>query len=309
MSASYDVNALTFEAGYHYSTIERTYREATKGSEGGLSLAAIVHTRDWLLLRAMFDGGNRKATEYDQATIGLQADESERDSTRVGLQLELMPGDQVGFVFAYLRRNDEFPNRPNRVPGVANTANGLLEAGYDTYTAEVDLTPTPRIDLSLYYTWEKNRSTTQTGATIASNILTYAGSDETNTFGLNGRVVLVPDRWTFDLNARHQKLDSLMDITGDPNGSFAVARASLGGIADITDYGDTQLTTASARLEYHPATALTFAVGYAYEKYVYLDAFSWGLLVYPQANTGFYLKADDRSYNASVAFTNMTYRF
>jgi uncharacterized protein with beta-barrel porin domain len=73
VSASYDVNALTFEAGYHYSTIERTYREATKGSEGGVSLAAIVHTRDWLLLRAMFDGGNRKATEYDQATIGLQA--------------------------------------------------------------------------------------------------------------------------------------------------------------------------------------------------------------------------------------------
>jgi hypothetical protein len=309
VSGSYDFNALTLDAGYHYSTIERTYREATKGSESGVSLAAIVHTRDWLLLRAMLDTGNRKATEFDQATIGLQADESRRDSTRVGMQLELTPRDQVTFMLAYLRRNDEFPGRPNRVPGVANTANGLLKASYDTYTAEVDLTPNPRINLSVYYTWEKNLSTTQTGATLASNILTFNGSDKTNTFGLNGNVVLVPDRWTCIVDARRQKLDALMDITGDPNGSFALARASLGGIKDINDYGDTQLTTASARLEYHPARALTFAMGYAYEKYVYLDAFSWGLLVYPQANTGFYLKADDRSYKANVAFANMTYRF
>jgi hypothetical protein len=310
VSGSYDYKVLTVDAGYFSSTIDRTYREATKGTENGVSLAAIVRTKDWLLFRGMFDDGTRKASGYDTAaSIGLQADESERDSTRVGIDLELTPGDKVGFVLAYFRRNDEYPNRPNRVPGVANTANGLLKAKYDSYTAEVDLTPNTRADLSLYYTYEKNLSTTQTGATLASNILTFGGSDKTNTFGVNGNFVIVPDRWTVVLNARRQKLDGLMDVTGDPNGSFAVARATLGGIKDITDYGDTEYTTASARLEYHPATALTFATGYAYEKYNYLDAFSQGLLVYPQVNTGFYLKADNGPYKANVVFGNMTYRF
>jgi hypothetical protein len=310
VSASYDVHALTIDAGYRYSTIDRTYREATKGTENGVSLAAIVRAKNWLLFRGMVDDGKRTASEYDAAaSIGLQADESERDSTRVGIDLDLTPSDKVGFVLAYVRRNDEYPNRPDRVPGVSNTSNGLLKASYDSYTAEIDLTPSTRTDVSLYYTYEKNRSTTRTGATLASNILTFNGSDKTNTFGLNANFVLVPDRWTVNLNARGQKLDALMDITGDPNGSFAVARATLGGIADITDYGDTEVTTVSAKLEYHPATAVTFAAGYAYERYIYLDAFSWGLLVYPQVGTGFYLKADDRSYKANVVFANMTYRF
>ena len=310
VSANYDFNVLTLEAGYRYSTIDRTYREATEGAESGASISAIVRQKNWLLFRAMFDDGKRTASGYDAtASLGLQADESERDSTNAGINVELTPSDKVAFVLAYLRRNDEYPNRPNLVPGVANTANGLLKAKYDTYTAEADLTPGARTNLSLYYTYEKNLSRTRIGATLASNILTFDGSDKTNTFGINANVVLVPDRWTFNLDARSQKLDGLMDVIGDPNGSFALARASIGGIKDITDYGDTELTTVTARFEYHPATALTFATGYAYEKYVYLDAFSQGLLVYPQVGTGFYLKADDRSYKANVVFANMTYRF
>jgi hypothetical protein len=310
VSASYDVKALTFDAGYHYTRRDWTYREATEGTENGVLLSAVLHSRNWLLFRGHFEDAKRTAKGFDAATdIGLQVDQADRDSTRAGIDVELTPNDKVGFVLAYLRRHDDFPDRPNRVPGVSNTANGLLKANYDSYTAEIDLTPSARGNVSFYYTWEKNLSTTQTGATSVLNILNFAGSDKTNTFGLNGSLVLVPNRWTFNVDARRQKLDALMDVTGDPNGSFAIARASLGGIKDITDYGDTEYTTASARLSFHPATALTFSAGYAYEKYVYLDAFSWGLLVYPQVNTGFYLKADDRSYNVNIVFANMTYRF
>ncbi len=40
-----------------------------------------------------------------------------------------------------------------------------------------------------------------------------------------------------------------------------------------------------------------------------MSVFSEGLLVFPGVSTGFYLKADDRSYKANVVFSNMTYRF
>ena len=80
---------------------------------------------------------------------------------------------------------------------------------------------------------------------------------------------------------RSQQLDGLMDVTGDPNGSFALARASYGGIQDITDYSDTELRTVSAELDYSVTTAWGLSFGYWYERYTFADAFSAGTETYP----------------------------
>jgi hypothetical protein len=147
------------------------------------------------------------------------------------------------------------------------------------------------------------------GGTTLLGRLTFAGSDKTNTFGVHANLKLVPDKWTFRLNARRQKLDGLMAIAGDPGGSFALARATLGGIQNITDYGDTEVTVATARLEYAVATPWSVGAGYSYYKYVYADAFSGGTLVFPQSGTGFYLKPNDGTYTANVFFTYLNYRW
>ena len=327
--ASYDLKPLTVEATYRNSKLERTYREATEGTESGMSVAAILHGSDMLRFRGVFDKSNRTATAgYDPATsLGLAADISERDRTRTGLDLELTPNDKVGFVLSYARWNNDYPNRPTRRAGVANMTNGLLGAKYDTYTAEIDLTPSERVDFSTYYTYENNLRTTRispnpgAGYAPASTPLTFDGSEKTNTFGVIANLVLVPEsfasgvgKWTANLNARRQKLDGLMGITGDPNGAFALARLAYGGIQSIGDYDDTELLTASAEIDYTAAESWTVAFGYAYEKYDFADAFSDGTVMNP-GDSGrvdravFYLKANDNPYRVNVAYVKLNYRF
>ena len=80
------------------------------------------------------------------------------------------------------------------------------------------------------------------------------------------------------------------------------------GPQDITDYDDTELTTAVLDLAYTVSKAWTFSVGYAYEKYKIADAFSDGTTLFPQAVL-FFLKANDGGYKANVAYAKLNYRF
>lgn len=310
---SYDIKDVTIEGTYRNTQIERTYREGKKNSINGGSVAVILHTSDWLAFRGVFDKDNRTVTEFgdpdDTAVgIGLQADESERHSTRTGFQLEITPIDKITFTAAYVRRNDEYPNRPDRVVGVADTSNGLLHAKFDSYTLEGDFTLSERSDFGLFYTYEKNISTTRTGSTAVINMLTFDGSDKTNTYGAYANFVLVPDKWTFMFNAQSQKLDGLLAVTGDPAGSFALARVAYGGIQDIIGYDDTTLQTVLAQLRYSMAKSWDVNVGYAYEKYSLANDYTSGNEVFP-ATGGFYLKANNGNYTANVFFTRLNYRF
>jgi putative beta-barrel porin MtrB/PioB len=310
VSAAYDIKALTLEGAYRHIKTDRTYREAEESTLDGFTIAAILRTRDWLNVRASFDDSSRTPGGPGvTAATRLPSDEAERDSTRVGVDVEVTPSSKVAFILSYLRRKDEYTN-PDAVAGVPGSAYGLLDAKYDSFTGEIDLTPSARFELGAYYTYEKNLSTTQafSGGTTAQGLLNFAGSDETDTFGVNATVHLVPEKWTFKLNARRQKLDGLMDITGDPTGSFAVARAAYGGIQDITDYSDTELTVAVLELDYEVGERLSFGIGYGYEKYEFADAFSVGTNVYPLAGA-FYLKANDGPYEVNAVYAKLNYRF
>jgi hypothetical protein len=326
VQVSYDVNDLTLEGTFRNSQIERTYREATSGEDTGYGVAAVFHAKEWLSFRGHYDRLDRTAEGH--TVYGFQADEAERETTRTGVDIELTPASKVGVIFAYFRRNDDYPNRPDRVQvsggapvagaqPIPGTPSGLLEASYDTFTVEFDYTPSARAELSAYYTYEKNAQTNQwsttTGANL-NNLLNYAGSDKGDTFGLNGVVQLVPDKWTFSLMLRHQKIDGLMDITAREAGAFytpgrtTLVPAGTGGALDITDFDDTELTTAVADLAYSLASAWTFSVGYAYDKYTHADAFSDGTSIFPQSVL-FFLKANDGGYTANILYTKLNYRW
>ncbi len=237
--------------------------------------------------------------------------------------------DQVTFLASYFRRNEDYPNRPNRAPGVDGTSNGLLHAKYDTYTLEGDWTPSAKTDLGVFYTYEKNLSTTRYGGTGSAaaapyspliSMLTFDGSDKTDTFGIFANFVMVPDKCSMVFNAQRQKLDGLMDVTGDPRGSFALARVAYGGIQDITDYNDTDLQTINLQLDYLVHRSWALGVGYTYEKYVFADAYSIfgnktdagqfddGNENFP-ASGGFYLKANDGDYKVNIVYAKLTYKF
>ncbi|MCX6538290.1 MAG: MtrB/PioB family outer membrane beta-barrel protein [Acidobacteria bacterium] len=312
-SVSYDVKALTLEGAYRYAKLTRTYREAASGKDNGYSFSALFHASDWLGFRGTYDELKRTASDYPSTTIGLMADEAERKTKRTGVDIELTPMDSLSFTFAYFRKNDDYPNRPGRVAGNLDTTSGLLFAKYDTYTGEFEFTPNERVELSAYYTYEKNlqtnRWTTLTNGAI-NNSLRYDGSDKTNTFGLNAVFHFVPEKWTCTLMARHQKVDGLMGVTANPSGSFYTSRATANppGPQAITDWDDTELTTIGAQLDYAVAKAWTLGAGYMYEKYDYADAYTSGTTLMP-FSVSVFMKADSGPYKANVVYTKLTVRF
>ena len=325
-AVAYDLGDLTLEVQGHASKLERTSREASKGDDNGYAVSALFHAKDWLGFRGVYDDSKR--TAKGETLYGFQSDEAERTTKRTGIDVEFTLPKDVELTFAYALRDVKYPNRPNRIPVTSgapsvgavafpNTPSGLLEAKYDSYTAEIAYAPGERVELDAYYTYEKDRTVNQWSTTTGlalNNLLNYAGTDETDTFGLNAMFVLKPDVWKLSFTAMRQKVDGLMDITAREAGAFytpgrtGLIPAGQGGAADIGDWDDTKLTTVTAQLDYTVTSSWTLSAGYWYEKYDFKDAYTAGTLLMPQSPLIF-MKSNHGAYDANVAYAKMAYRF
>ncbi|MFB3855212.1 MAG: MtrB/PioB family outer membrane beta-barrel protein [Vicinamibacterales bacterium] len=322
---SYDFRDLTVEGVFRNAKVDRTFRDVNSNSENLYGVAAGYRAQDWVHVRAFVNQAHREANDvldpalWGNPNNGLAADEAERDTNRVGLDIEVTPWTFAGVNFNYTRRDIDYPDRIQRIPGDETSIPGLIEAGYDSYTVGVDLLPDPRAEVSAFYTYEKNRATNRRvfgnpGTTITS-INTWLSRDRGDTFGVNAVFRIVPDKWTFLLNAQHQKVDGLIDAEGNPGGAFVNSRVALGlpGPTDITA-DDTSWTVVGAQLDRAILTAWTLSVGYTYEEYDFADDFSslplgvGGLTIFPQSVL-FFSKANDGAYSASVVYARLNYRF
>jgi len=329
-SAAYDYKAFTIEGQVRGGQLERTSREAEKGTESAYVLTAVYHFNDWLGLRGTYDVSKRTA---DGHTIyGFQADEAAFEATKTGVHVDLSPAPGLEMTFGYFRKEVDFVERPNRVavasgvpvPGFVpfpNTPSGLLFNDYDTYTGEVSYTPTTRLELSAYYTYEKDVQANQwhttsgsgTAATL-NNSLRYAQTDELSTYGVNAVFQVVPDKGTLTLSAMNHEMDGLMDVTAREAGSFYTpGRAGLipagqGGAADIIDWDDSNLTTLSAQLDWTLNKAWSFATGYMFEKYDFKDAFNATNKLLPSA-VNIFTKPLFGAYDANLVYARLTFKF
>jgi hypothetical protein len=349
--AGYDFGRLlSLEAAYHNTKYDRVGVEATEGTDAGTAFSAVFHAADWLGVRAMLDSSKQTAGGFDRAEtqylpvpnstatyMGLPSNESERKRTRVGFDFEIEPVSSLEVTLAYFRRNDDYPNRPGRnnqplnsLVDQATTKSGLLSASYDTYTAELDFTPNEKVEVGVFYTYEKNLtsnqwttlaagSTTAPLAPIVNNSIQYNGNDKTTSFGANAVFHFVPEKWTFSLMAQHQKLDGFMDVVfmgTNPGttwgttvtGSFLTGRATVGGLQPFGDWDDTQITTINAQLEWSVAKEWKIIAGYMHEKYTYSDPYTAGTLPMPYHPLNF-LKPDSGNYTAGVSYLKLNYRF
>jgi predicted porin len=321
---SYDLGDLTLEGAYRNLQSEwvgRANSSGTDGTENAYTLAAVYRTGEWVDFRFSFDQAKRTVDGIVPGSVGalqgVMADHAEREQTRIGLEVDLARWNKFGVGFAYYRRNDDYPNRPFEVPGDSSTESGLLEATYDEFSVDFEFMPSERAELAAFYTYEKVEETNQ-WVTLTSgalnNLLRYAPWDKGNTFGVNGRFQIVPEKWTASVLAQYQKVDGFLDITAREAGSFYTpGRTTLippgqGGAADISDYDDTEQTTVILDLAYNVAKSWALSVGYAYEKYSFADAFSDGTNIFPQSVL-FFLKGNDGGYEVNVGYTKLTYRF
>jgi len=332
-SATYDFKALTVEGVVRGGQLERAHREAEKGTESGMGLTAIYHFNDWLGLRGTYDVSKRTADGH--TVYGFQMDEAAFENTKTGLNLEITPTEGLDLGFMYFRRNVDYTGRPNRIAvsggvpivgavATPNTPSGLLDNSYNSYTGEFDYTASERLQVGGFFTYEKGARTNQWATTNSAtatvnplginNLLNYAGSDVTSTFGGHFTFQLVPEKQTLSVNATHQKVDGLIDITANETGTFynpgrtTLIPAGQGGAADIDEVDDTEITTINAQYNFAMSKEWTFSTGYMFEKYDYKDAMTSGKKLMP-AHVYIFMKPNDGAYDASVVYAKLTFKF
>jgi len=313
--ASYDFGKLvSLEAAYHNTKYDRVGVEATGGKDVGSAFSAVFHVADWLGLRAMYDTSHQTAV-YDPLTVGngLPTNETERKRTKTGFDLELSPVNGLELTLAYFRRNDTYPNRPSRVVGGDPQVfgNGLWGASYDTYTAELDYSPSEKVELGAFYTYEKNLTNIKSTSSNGSNVWIYDGNDKTNSFGAHAIFHFVPEKWSVSVNFVNQKVDGILGaLIVNTWGSNYIGRSTLTppGAQPITDWDDTLITTINAQLDWNVTKAWKLSAGYMYEKYTYADAETSGTLPMPIHPLNF-LKPNSGSYTAGVSYLKLGYKF
>lgn len=326
-SATYNFKALTVEGSFSNTELERTNREAEKGKDQGMGLTALYHFNDFLGFRGIYTKTTR--TAEGSTVYGYQADEAPFTNTRLGGDLELSLPHGLEVSLGYIKRKVDYTDRPNRCNVVSNACaattalvtplpdspSGLLGTSYDSYTGQIDWTVNERVELGAYMTYEKDAQTNQWSSnpsTTTYNLVKYAGTDKTNTYGGHAMFTLIPEKATLMVNGSSQKVDGFMDITA-PNqlGSFNTQRAgfSTPGAIDVPGWDGTEITTLNAQLNYSVTKAWGLGAGYTFEKYDYKDPFTVINNELLPVSTIIFMKQNDGKYQANVMYVKMTYKF
>jgi hypothetical protein len=321
-SADYDVGPLvTLEGAYRRNTIDRTFRETEQTAENAASVAVIMHVADMANLRAMYERGSRGYSGLDLARsedasfvvapTGLSAnalgrdgnlrfDQAKRDSDRAGVIFDISPGSMTSFAFTFLHNEDTYNE----------TAHGLQNASYDTYTGEVTISPGEQWNVSAYYTHEKNGSTQINNGTSnfpAIDDFTTRLHDSVDTAGASAAFTIVPAKATLNLGGRYQNLVGTAGFITQPGSTYQLARSNIGGVQDIPNADNAKIVRLDASVDYAFSPKTTLTVGTWYEDYKFSDVDSVGLQnIYPGA---FFLALNDGSYYATVGYVRLTYRW
>lgn len=331
-SVAYDFGQVSLEGGFRHSSFARHFRETEDTSENAFNVAAHLRAADWAVLRASYERAQRdfegleiELSEESSFQIhgtpanllavdpsrvcpagrvcNLRFDQAKKDVDRLGANLQLSPGGNTTIALGYLRTKDDYKE----------TTFGLVEAQYDTFSAEVDFSPSDKVNLFGYFSYEKIadfQRGRQSGATVSVNPLddwTSNVDDKVQSFGGGANFVLRPDKWFLDLSGRYQKVDGNNDLLATAGGAPFAARTAVGGVQDIALYDDTKITTVQAEVRYQFAKSWAATLGGWFEDFEIRDTNTQGLLNYVPGS--FFLAAQDGDYEAKVGYFRLSYRW
>jgi MtrB/PioB family decaheme-associated outer membrane protein len=338
LAASYDFGPATVEGGYRMDGWDRTFRETEKTTQNVGFVKVDVRAAGWLVLHATAEKGSRSFDHLDieqsehasflepgspanllavhpdtpqtdgtplcpaGTVCNLRYDQADRDLDRYGAHAELTPdGGTTTLTLSYIKGKDDYKEN----------LFGLINADNEAMTAEVDFTPTDRVNVYGFYSRE-NISTfqrgRQSGATVSNNRLddwTSAVEDTVDSIGGGATLGVVKDKADLKLYGNYQKVDGNNDITSPPGGAPQNARRTVGGVAGIPLFDDTKIYTLGAELAYRATQQLTVGVGGWYESYRLQDSNTVGLANFVPAS--FFLAAADSDYNAHVLYVRASY--
>jgi hypothetical protein len=353
---TYNLGQIGLEAGWKYTSLNRTFRETEDTSENVFRVAADLR-RDWLALRALGEFGSRDFDSYDAVraeeesflpvpgevalpanqTVLRRYDQAKRDLTRLGAQLELAPGSGKFSAFAsYVHTKFEYDQAPVECedvdlfagqavhcPGGQQAPLGLIDDAYDTFTLEANLTPSERVNLYAFYTWEDGdilQNGRQSGSTLNFNpndVWTSNITTKGNSVGAGADFTIAPDRWFAGVFARYQDVDGNNLVSLRPGystsiygSSPALQQCTSGGAGtpcEIPEFDDTQFTNLSAWVRYQFAAHWSATAGVGFEDYTIDDAQTENTLNYMPAS--FFLQANNRDYQAWVGALSISYHW
>ena len=329
-------SVLGFEVGYKYNQIERVYRESEQTTENTLRAAADLKFGGGVLVRGVYEFGNREYNEYDSIhaeeasfleegapanlTVLRRYDQANRDRNRVGAQVQWAP-DSAMFTLsaAYYLNRDDYDDSPVPCvaatpadlafcPGGEQTPLGLMKAEYETFNLDVDVSPSDRTTIYGFYSREdlfNYQTGRQSGATINFNPTsdwTSTADDKVDSIGAGANFTLVPEKWFLDLFYRYQK------VNGDNAITAGVAlRPPTNPAQSIAEYDDTKINFVSTQVRYKLARDWTFGLGAFWEDYEIQDTQTDEVLFYMPGS--FFINANNTDYQSWVGWLNLSYTF
>ena len=205
-------------------------------------------------------------------------DQAKKDFDRVSALLQVAPGDKVSVSLSYLYARD---NYNEFTPGqfTADTGlYGLNRATYDTFSADVDFTPTERVNLYGFYTRENNNNWQrgrQSGATVSLKPIDdwfSTVADKVDSFGGGAAFAVMPQKLSLNLSGQYQKVDGDNVITAPVGGAPGAREAGAGGPPRIHRLRRHEHHDRQRRRHLHPARSWAVTVGRWYEDYKIEDA-------------------------------------
>jgi MtrB/PioB family decaheme-associated outer membrane protein len=145
-----------FLAGYTREKIDQTFRFFDTTTENTFRLSADLSGISWLMLRGVYEHGNRTGSGFDEQALDdigeqvslRQFDISDRTANRVSIVTQVTPVSSFS-VNGSVTAGDE--DRPG-------TSFGLRSNNSRSYEIGADYVPRPAISMGASYTWEKYTS-------------------------------------------------------------------------------------------------------------------------------------------------------
>lgn len=266
---------------YGLQSWDREFREVEGSDEDILRLTYDNRLTDRFNLRARYEIGDRSIDGYDveaaEASFpepegvslpeGLRRyDEAERNYDEYNLQGQWFPTDTWNFTFGVTGRDEDYDK----------SELGLQSDDIFQYNAEVAFVPSDALSLYLFGQWADRQTfmiSRQSGATPSTNPIDNWQVDfdeSTATLGL-GLTTTFAEKWTADVSVRRSDSDGDADFTAYPGGA-PLASPLRTAAQDFSNYEDTELTAALAKLGYKINDRFSLGLGYLWEDYT-IDSF------------------------------------
>ena len=341
--ATYDVGSQAgLEVGWKWNRIAREFRETEHTTENIFRVAADVRPGGGFTARGIYEHGTRGFDDYRPVeaeehsyleegepvnqTVLRRFDQAKRDRDRIGIQVQVSPGDgKFTAGAAYFWNKDKYDDAPVSCNADYNAGNvgdsatfcsggtsvplGLMEAKYKTFSVDADFSPSDKATIYTFYSREDvfdYQTGRQSGAALTFDpdwTWTSTVNDKVDSFGAGAEFTLVPAKWFLNLFYRHQKVD------GD-NAFTAGVRArppTTGPVENIPEFDDTEINHLRANLKWQFTATWAISLGGFWEKYVYRDSQTGQTLYYMPAS--FFLNPVNGDYRGWLTWLNLTYKF